>query len=118
MDPVFATFSKLEMANSRSMPRACVLVNKAIVATLISELTTRDVCAVTIDVSVGDLNRKYVYCSVYLPHDEPSPTDDGWIWGSSDINLRGSSLMEYLSSTYLGLCNIGNRPTFMLLVMN
>lgn len=137
VDPVFATFSKLEMANSRSMPRACVLVNKAIVATLISELTTRDVCAVTIDVSVGDLNRKYVYCSVYLPHDEPSPTDDfkrvvvhcvtkglplivgsdanahHIIWGSSDINLRGSSLMEYLSSTDLGLLNIGNRPTFM-----
>ncbi|XP_062715533.1 uncharacterized protein LOC134291599 [Aedes albopictus] len=135
VNPVFATFSKHEMANSRVMPRACVLVNNAIVATLISELTTRDVCAITIDVSVGNLNRKYVYCSVYLPHDEPSPTDafkqviayctskglplivgsdaHHIIWGSSDINLRGSSLMEYLSSTDLALLNIGNRPTFM-----
>lgn len=137
VNPVFATFSKNEMANSRVMPRACVLVNNAIVATLISELTTRDVCAITIDVSVGNLNRKYVYCSVYLPHNEPSPTDafkqviayctskglplivgsdanaHHIIWGSSDINLRGFSLMEYLSSTDLGLLNIGNRPTFM-----
>lgn len=137
VNPVFATFSKNGMDNSRIMPRACVLVNSAIVATLISDLTTRDVCVVTIDVNVGSLNRKYVYCSVYLPHDEPSPTDDfkrvvahcvskglplivgsdanahHIIWGSSDINLRGSSLMEYLSSTDLGLLNIGNRPTFM-----
>ncbi|XP_062712124.1 uncharacterized protein LOC134289731 [Aedes albopictus] len=136
VNPEFATFSKHEMANSRVMPRAFVLVNNAIVATHISELTTRDVCAITIDVSVENLNRKYVYCSVYLPHDEPSPTDafkqviayctskglplivgsdanaHHIIWGSSDINLRGSSLMEYLSSTDLALLNIGNRPSF------
>src|SRR5450759_693870 len=75
-NPTFATFSKSGMTSSRVMPRACVLVNNAIVATLISELTIRDVCAVTIDVTVGNLNRKYVYCAVYLPHAEPSPTDD------------------------------------------
>lgn len=137
VNPTFATFSKSGMTSSRVMPRACVLVNNAIVASLISEITTRDVCAVTIDVTVGDLNRKYVYCSVYLPHDEPSPTDDfkkviaycdtkglplivssdanahHIIWGSSDINPRGSSLMEYLSSTNLAILNTGNRPTFM-----
>lgn len=68
------------------MPRACVLVNNAIVATILSEQTTRDVCAVTIDVTPV---RKYVYCSVYLPHDEPSPTDAFyrlWVLGFMEEN--------------------------------
>lgn len=54
VDLVFATLSNHELANSCAMPRACVLVSKAIVSTLISELTTKDVCAVIIEVFVGD----------------------------------------------------------------
>lgn len=41
------------------MPRACALVNNAIVSTLVIELTTRNVCAVTIAVSVANLDTFY-----------------------------------------------------------
>lgn len=43
------------MANSRAMVRVWVVVNNPLMQILISELTTSDVCAVTIDVSVGNL---------------------------------------------------------------
>lgn len=46
-----ATFSKHEITHSI---RASVLVNIAIVATHISELSTRDVCADTVDASLGN----------------------------------------------------------------
>jgi len=136
LNPNFVVFNKHGATNYRLMPRACILVNTAINASLISEITTRDICAVLIDMSDDNTNKKYVYCSAYLPHDEPAPTD-GFkaviaycdihglpliigsdanahhiIWGSSDINVRGTSLMEYLSSTNLDILNIGNRPTY------
>lgn len=34
------------------------------------------------------------------------------IWGSSDINRRGATLMEYLASTDMEILNRGNAPTF------
>ena len=124
------------MRNPREMPRACILVNSAIEACLRSELTTRDVCTVEVNLTISNSSVKYVYCSVYLPHDEPAPTEmfksvvsycdskgipliagcdanaHHIIWGSSDINARGSELMEFLSSTNLHILNVGNRPTF------
>lgn len=52
----FATLSKAEITNSRVMSRrACVHDNDAIVAALVSELNTKDVCVVTIDLSVENL---------------------------------------------------------------
>jgi len=136
LNPTFTAFSKFGLTNPRKMPRACIVVNNSINACLIPELTTRDICAISVECSVDNVTKKYVYCSAYMPHDESSPTDDfklvvsycdtksfplivgsdanahHVIWGSSDINPRGSSLMEYLCSTALGILNIGNRPTF------
>lgn len=43
---MFVSLSNNEMTNSHAMPRACMLVNDTIVATLVSDLTIRDVCAV------------------------------------------------------------------------
>ena len=34
------------------------------------------------------------------------------IWGSTDINRRGTSLLEYLSTTELEILNRGSKPTF------
>ncbi|XP_057329823.1 uncharacterized protein LOC130670435 [Microplitis mediator] len=34
------------------------------------------------------------------------------VWSSSDINERGSTLLEYLSTTCLEILNVGSRPTF------
>ena len=136
LNPTFVAFNKSGMRNPRIMPRACILANSAIDASLLSELTTRDICAIVVNLTNENSVGKYVYCSAYLPHDESAPTDDfkkvvsycenkaiplivgsdanahHIIWGSSDINIRGSELMEYLSSTNLHLINVGNRPTF------
>ena len=136
LNPTYVAFNKNGMRNPREMPRACILVNSAIDACLLSELTTRDICAIVVNLTNDSSVRKYVYCSAYLPHDELAPTNDfkkvvsycenneiplivgsdanahHIIWGSSDINMRGSELMEYLSSTSLHIINVGNRPTF------
>lgn len=34
------------------------------------------------------------------------------VWGSTDINGRGECLLDYLSSSNIDICNIGNKPTF------
>ena len=34
------------------------------------------------------------------------------MWGSLDNNSRGDDLLEYIVSTNLHICNIGNSPTF------
>lgn len=52
------------------MPRLYVFDNNEIVVTLVSELSTRYVIIATIDVSVGILNKKKVYCWIYSLHDE------------------------------------------------
>jgi ribonuclease HI len=33
-------------------------------------------------------------------------------WGSTNVNPRGELLLEYVASTNLDICNIGNEPTF------
>ena len=33
-------------------------------------------------------------------------------FGSTDVNVRGEELIEYLLTTTLDICNVGNRPTF------
>ena len=35
------------------------------------------------------------------------------MWGSFKNNARGETLLEFLVSTDLNICNIGNRPTYM-----
>ena len=141
INPNFTAFSKDGMTNAREMPRACILINSALNAKLISELTTRDICTIEVTLLIDRINgneifRKYVYCSAYCPYEHQSPTDDlkkvvsycdsqelplilgcdanahHIIWGSSDINRRGSDLMEYLSSTNLEILNVSNNPTF------
>lgn len=136
VNPNFVAFSKEGMTNPRIMPRACILLSNAINGSLVPSLTTRDICVVLINVKVGNVDKQYVYCSAYFPHDMASPTEDfkkvvshcdknnlplivgsdanahHIVWGSSDINPRGLDLMEYLCSTNLNILNIGNIPTF------
>ncbi|KAG8234448.1 hypothetical protein J437_LFUL014194 [Ladona fulva] len=76
--------------------------------------------------------------STYLPYDAPNPPPNreledlvnfcktkSWdllvgcdsnsyhsVWGSSDVNPRGESLLEYLLTTELQLLNRGSQPTF------
>ena len=83
-------------------------------------------------------NKVTVITSVYMPYDsEESPTsviltnltqlceNKGWdliigadanshnvAWGSSDNNLRGEKLFDFIVTTELQICNAGNTPTF------
>ena len=95
--------------------------------------------AITMEVSavVGDCRRTIRFSSVYLPYEEPDPPSamvrdivqhsaekkkeilqidanaHHILWGSTDINTRGESLMEYMISTNLNILNKGNEPTFL-----
>ncbi|KAG8225458.1 hypothetical protein J437_LFUL004459 [Ladona fulva] len=79
-----------------------------------------------------------IICSSYLPYDAPDPPSNREledlenfcktkscdllvgcdsnshhsVWGSSDVNPRGESLLEYLMTTELQLLNRGSQPTF------
>ncbi|KAG8236897.1 hypothetical protein J437_LFUL018741 [Ladona fulva] len=82
--------------------------------------------------------RRIVICTSYLPYDDRDPppimeVEDlvnfcktkSWdllvecdsnshhsVWGSSDVNPSGESLLEYLMTTELQLLNRGSQPTF------
>ena len=34
------------------------------------------------------------------------------VWGSSNVNTRGTDLLTYCASANLHICNVGNKPTF------
>ena len=79
-----------------------------------------------------------VVCSVYLPYDSNDPPPSRELedpvrycekenlhllvghdsnahhtaWGSTNCNIRGETLMEFLSSSNLEILNSGNEPTF------
>ena len=119
-------------------PRACVYASKRLNALRLGEFCTRDLTAVLIESKMGGNTEKIVVCSAYLPYDseEPPPTRElrvlmeacknrglqlvvgcdanahHIIWGSTDINRRGTSLLEYLSTTELEILNRGSKPTF------
>ena len=114
-------------------PRACIWTSSNCSASLIPELSDPDM--VTIESSWR--SQKIVFASVYMPHDSnahPNPLLDELAiycatnrlplivgadcnshhsaWGSSDINLRGSTLLEFILSRRLIAMNIGSKPTF------
>ena len=93
---------------------------------------------VEVSAVVGDCRRTIWYSSVYLPYEEPDPssamtrdivqhnaeekreiilgTDANAhhsLWGSTDINSRCESLMEYMVSTKLNILNKSKEPTFL-----
>ena len=97
------------------------------------ETTTVEVSAV-----VGDCRKRIRFSSVYLPYEDPEPPsaimrdivqhsaeekkeiilgiDDNAhhiLWGSTDINPRGESLMVYIVSTNFHILNKGNEHTFL-----
>lgn len=115
-----------------STRRACILACKSLKSFLIPSLCSGDTTSIKIERSEGDL----VIVASYMAHDKPSPPDDicniynvcseqgldliigcdanshHTQWGSTDINERGESLLDYIISTNLEICNIGDYPTF------
>ncbi len=128
----------LYSANGIEKPRACVLASNQLHCLLITNLTSKDTCAVLSSIMIGGVKRKVCFASVYMPGDsEVPPPSDGlrniieWcslsniplimgvdtnshhtLWGSRDCNIRGYSLMNYLVSTDLDIVNRGHEPTF------
>ncbi|XP_072401064.1 uncharacterized protein [Diabrotica undecimpunctata] len=105
--------------------------------TLIPVLCTDDIvtAVLTITTEVGE--KKLVVCSAYFPGDEalcpPSIISDivayclgkglqliigcdanahHTVWGSTNINARGESILNFILSEGLVISNIGNKPTF------
>jgi hypothetical protein len=120
------------------LSRACILVRKTIQAFPLLELCSRDVVVVRISFNRGESIMDLIITSAYLPYDSDEPPPSGElrdvvnyccrnnlqlidgcdanahhiVWGSTGINPRGSSLLEYLVSSNLNIFKKGNEPTF------
>lgn len=124
-------------AKANEKPRTCILVS-GLHATLMPEFLTRDLVAVRVAADLLSYSSDVVIASAYFPHsqgDNPPPEEvtrlvthcknqglqlllgcdanaHNELWGSSDTNVRGESLLEYLYETNLLVINRGSAPTF------
>jgi hypothetical protein len=118
--------------------RACILIRNTIQAFPLLELCSRDVVTVRLSFNEEGSTRYLTVTSAYLPYDSDESLPSGElrdvvnyccrnnlqliagcdanarpiVWGSTGINPRGSSLLEYLVSANLNILNKGNEPTF------
>lgn len=113
--------------------RTCILANKNLKIFLLDSYSDEDNTVVRWERNKTD--KPLVLISSYMPYDSgnqpPSNTlrrvVDSWRedmligcdanahhtqWGSTDINSRGESLLDYIGSTNLSICNRGIAPTF------
>ncbi|XP_044575186.1 uncharacterized protein LOC123258995 [Cotesia glomerata] len=123
--------------DSERGPRACVLINKKHTVLKLHQFCTRDLAVASIKIPLGETRAEIIIVSAYLPYeDNEVPTEEvirlvehckanelplligcdanahHTVWGSSNINKRGSELLEYLSTTGLEILNVGSKPTF------
>ena len=119
--------------------RACI-ISKGIEVSRLPQFCTEDQTAVELEVVLekGGIKR-IVLGSVYMPYDsqDPPPSNElinlisaagagnqemligcdanshHELWGSTDTNTRGESLMEFMLASKLFVLNKGNEPTFM-----
>ena len=120
------------------IPRAAILVNSNQLSALkLTQFSNMDQVAILTD-DLKNPGKKIVISSVYMAFDSielppPKITQDLVVfceqkgynlligtdcnshsryWGSTDTNERGEDLLEFIVSTNLEVCNIGNQPTF------
>ena len=120
----------------RDKTRSCIIAKKEIKLTLISNLCDQDTTAVKWEGKTEDSRPvSGILASVYLPYDSKDNPTLGLqklakeaattevligcdanahhkLWGSSDINSRGKSLLDFISTTNLTILNVGTTPTF------
>jgi hypothetical protein len=119
-------------------PRTCIYVKNRINSMVNLRFCSRDATTIEVSEVVGGCRRTIRFSSLYLPYEDPEPpsammrdilqhsTEEKkeiilgidanahhTLWGSTDINPRGESLMEYMVSTKLNILNKGNKPTFL-----
>ena len=119
-------------------PRACIFCSKDLDATKLEQFCSRDVVTILLRYQIDKIVKNVILCSSYLPYDSvnPPPSEEmanvvrysktsnipiiigcdanshHIIWGSSDTNSRGESLLEYICSANLEILNSGKEPTF------
>lgn len=113
-------------------PRACIITSKDINVKPLLEFCNRDVTAILTKWSKGEA----VFASVYMDANYSCPPEEmrglvnfcesnqlslfvgsdanahHTVWGSTNINKRGTALLNYLSQVDLHPINKGHRPTF------
>lgn len=118
--------------------RTCIIAEKSLNLTLLPSFCDGDTTVVSIMTYEEGINKEILVCSGYLPYDscgyvmnpkivelieyaklQNIPVILGLdanahhiLWGSKDINDRGASLIEFISTTNLEILNRGNTPTF------
>ena len=117
-------------------PRSCIIVQKDIEFTCVSELVTRDLVTLQCHLKVGNERKTIVIASAYCDGGKPTPSQEliqlaeycnskklplllacdanahHTEWGSTDTNSRGESFLEFIIKYNLEIMNIGNTPTF------
>lgn len=118
-------------------PRTCILAKKIHHLLPMWGLSTRDLMVAKTNTNVEG-SKSLIIGSAYLPYDQPGqpPTLEvkelvnfceekktqlvlccdsnahHTVWGSTDNNRRGESLLEFIVSNKLEVANRGNEPTF------
>ena len=123
-------------ANTTACPRAAIYVTPDLQAMLLNQFPDRDMVVVRLSRTIaegGDL--LIAYC--YMPDTAAEPFTDLLIetiefskekklplllgcdanahhvvWGSTDINPRGTALLQFIAMNGLNILNKGNTPTF------
>ena len=124
-------------ANGSDRPRTCMVVSKDFQANLVNDLCDGDTTSAKLTIKSQQGDKEILWCSAYFPYDAEDVPSGTFIraiqyaksrgmgviagcdvnahhicWGSSNINARGSRLLEYLVGTDLQILNVGNEPTF------
>lgn len=131
-------FDLFYSSKSNEKPRTCIVTSKELKATLLPQFSSGGVTTIHINILNGNTNEELLLCSLYMPYEEKInipckmasdvinySSDSGIpiiigadcnahhiLWGSSDTNMRGEKLVEFLASTELVILNKGNIPTF------
>ena len=128
--------AKVIWDSTLEQPRACLIIKNDINYICLSEHISKDLVAVRCELNHQSKPLDLVIASAYLAGDRESPTPEvvrlvqyckvrkiplligcdanahNEVWGSTNNNRRGDSLLEFIVGQNLSLLNIGNTPTF------
>ena len=130
--------AKVIWDTKQERPRSCILISKSINHFCLSEYMTQDLVSIQVQLELGNnASQDVVIASAYFAGDnnEVPPVEvqelvrhcnlkkipliigcdsnaHNEVWGSSDTNVRGEYLFEFLIKENLNVCNIGDAPTF------
>lgn len=119
-------------------PRACIVTTKELKAEFLPQFNSDDNTTILININNNNTSEEIIFSSVYMDYNRNDSIPEQIVretieysassgipivigadcnahhtlWGSSNINERGTKLAEYLATTCLDVCNIGTIPTF------